>query len=201
MVAPEDAAVTLVLLHGRGHTPASMQGLAERLELADVACVAPAAPGGSWYPEPFTVARGLNEPHLRAALATAHRALDALETRGVPPARIVLGGFSQGACVASDALAGRPRPVGGLAALCGGLIGADSGEWPCPAPGSLAGLPVLLTGTEQDAWVAPDRVRATAEILRDAGAAVDLRISAPAPHEVHPDEVDALRALVRSIDG
>jgi predicted esterase len=60
---------------------------------------------------------------------------------------------------------------------------------------------VLLTGTEQDVWVAPDRVRATAEILRDAGAAVDLRISAPAPHEVHPDEVDALRALVRSVGG
>jgi hypothetical protein len=38
-----------------------------------------------------------------------------------------------------------------------------------------------------------------AEILREAGAAVDLRICAPAPHEVHPEEVDARRALVRSV--
>jgi predicted esterase len=176
-----------------------MHELAARLDLADVACVAPAAPGGSWYPERFVARRALNEPHLGAALATAHRALDELETRGVPPARIMLGGFSQGACVACDALASRPRPLGGLAVLCGGLIGAGAGEWPHPVLGSLAGLPVLLTGTEQDEWVPADRVRATAEILREAGAAVDLRIAAPARHEVHPEEVDALRTLVRSV--
>jgi predicted esterase len=199
MVAPEDAAATLVLLHGRGHTPASMHALAERLDLADVACVTPAAPGGSWYPERFTVPRALNQPHLGAALATAHRALDELETRGVRASRIVLGGFSQGACVACDALASRPRPLGGLAVLCGGLIGADAGEWPRPAAGALAGLRVLLAGTEQDEWVSADRVRATAEILRVAGAAVDLRISPPAPHEVHNEEVDALREFVRTV--
>jgi predicted esterase len=199
VVAPEDAAATLVLLHGRGHTPETMHALAERLDLADVACVTPAAPGGSWYPERFYVRRALNEPHLGAALATAHGALDELEARGVPAARIVLGGFSQGACVACDALASRPRPLGGLAVLCGGLVGADAGEWPRPAPGALAGLPVLLAGTERDEWVSPDRVRATAEILRAAGAAVDVRVSPPAPHEVHPEEVDALRQLVRTI--
>jgi predicted esterase len=199
MVAPEDAAATLVLLHGRGHTPASMHALAQRLDLAEVACVTPAAPGGSWYPERFAVPRALNEPHLSAALATAHRALDELEARGVPASRIVLGGFSQGACVACDALASRPRPLGGLAVLCGGLVGADAGEWPQPATGALAGLPVLLTGTEGDEWVDPNRVRATAEILRAAGAEVDVRVSPPAPHEVHPEEVDALRRLVRSV--
>jgi phospholipase/carboxylesterase len=197
--APEAAAATLVLLHGRGHDPESMRALASRLELPDVACVAPAAPGGSWYPERFVAARAANEPHLSAALDTAHRALDDLEARGIAPERIVFGGFSQGACLACDALAGRPRAVGALAVLCGGLIGAGPDEWPRPAPGALDALPVLLTGTEEDAWVPVDRVRATGEILRAAGAHVDLRVSPPAPHEVHPAEVDALRALVRSV--
>jgi predicted esterase len=199
MVAPEDAAVTLVLLHGRGHTPASMRALAERLELADVACVAPAAPGRSWYPQRFVEPRVRNEPHLGEALATAHRTLDELEARGVPAPRILLGGFSQGACLACDALASRPRPLGGLAVLCGGLVGAGADELTRPAPGSLAGLAVLLTGTQGDAWVPVDRVRVSAEILGEAGAAVDLRISAPAPHEIHPEEVDALRRLVLSV--
>jgi predicted esterase len=199
MVEPEDAAVTLVLLHGRGHTPASMHALAERLELADVACVAPAAPDGSWYPERFIAPRAANQPYLAAALATAHQALDELQARGVPTARTVLGGFSQGACLACDAVASRPRPLGGLVALCGGLIGASTHEVPRPKLGSLAGLPVLLTGTEQDSWVPVDRVRETAAILREAGAVVDLHISAPAPHEVHPEEVGALRDLVLSV--
>src|SRR4051794_6301221 len=121
---PEHAAATLVLLHGRGHDPASMQALAQRLGLPDVAVVAPAAPGGSWYPLRFVEPRAANQPDLRGALTTVHATLDALATRGVAPERIVLGGFSQGACLACDALAGRPRPVGALAVLCGGLIGA-----------------------------------------------------------------------------
>jgi predicted esterase len=198
-VAPEDAAATLVLLHGRGHDAATMRALAERLELPDVACVAPAAPGGSWYPDRFFAPRAANEPHLGAAVAAAHRALDDLEARGVAAERIILGGFSQGACVACDALAARPRPVGALAVLCGGLIGADGDEWPRPAPGSLAAVPVLLTGTEEDEWVPVDRVRATAAVLRAAGARVELRVYPPAPHEVHPEEVDALRALALSL--
>ncbi len=197
--APEQAAATLVLLHGRGHDASTMHALADRLELPDVAVVAPAAPERSWYPDRFFAPRAANEPQLSAALDAAHRALDELEARGVAPERVVFGGFSQGACVACDALAARPRPLGGLAILCGGLIGADAAEWPHPAAGALDVLPVLLTGTEQDGWVPVERVRATAEVLRAAGAQVDLRVSPPAPHEVHPEEVDALRALVSAV--
>jgi predicted esterase len=193
------AAATLVLLHGRGNDPRSMHELAERLDLPDVACVAPAAAGGSWYPRRFLEPRAANEPQLSQALGRVHEILDDLEASGVPPERIVLGGFSQGASLASDALAGRPRPLGALVALCGGLIGASQDELPRPAPGALAGLPVLLTGIEGDAWVPVERVRLTAQALGDAGAAVDLRVSAPAPHEVRPEEVDALRALVLSV--
>src|SRR5688572_5831974 len=109
--APEDAAVTLVLLHGRGHDAGSMLALAAHLDLPDAAVVAPAAPRGSWYPQRFIVPRAANEPHLSAALATVRGALDGLGARGVPPERIVLGGFSRGACLACDALAGAPRPV------------------------------------------------------------------------------------------
>jgi glyoxalase family protein len=84
-----------------------MRSLAERLELTGIACVAPAAPGGSWYPRRFIAPRKLNEPHLSGALATVQATLDELEARGVPPGKIVLGGFSQGACLACDAIATR----------------------------------------------------------------------------------------------
>src|SRR4051812_19742146 len=124
---PEDAAATLVLLHGRGHDPESMLDLARRLELDEIACVAPAAPGGSWYPLRFFEPRAANEPDLSRALAGVHRVLDDLQARGVGPERTVLGGFSQGACLAADALATSPRRVAALAVICGGLIGAGDG--------------------------------------------------------------------------
>jgi phospholipase/carboxylesterase len=194
-------AAVLVLLHGRGHQPASMHELAGRLDLPEVGCVAPAAPGRSWYPGRFFEPRSVNEPALTHALGVVASTLDDLTDAGVDPGRIVLGGFSQGACIACDAQARRPRRVGALAVLCGGLIGADDDELASPPHGALDGLPVLLTGTEEDDWVPVQRVRRTAERLAAGGAAVDLRIHPPAEHRVHDDEIDALRELVARVAG
>jgi predicted esterase len=193
------ATAVLVLFHGRGHEPASMHELAGRLDLPGVGCVAPAAPGSSWYPGRFIQPRSASEPALSRALDVVTSTLDDLTAAGVDPGRIVLGGFSQGACIACDALARRPRPVGALAVLCGGLIGAGDDELAIPPAGTFDGLPVLLTGTEQDAWVPVERVRRTAQLLSAGGAAVDLRIHPPAEHRVHDVEVDALRELVRRV--
>jgi phospholipase/carboxylesterase len=194
------AAAVLVLFHGRGYEPASMHALAAGLALPDVACVAPAAPGNSWYPGRFLQPRAASEPALSRSLDLVASTLDNVTAAGVDPARIVLGGFSQGACVVCDALAWRPRSLGALAVLCGGLIGVGD-ELASPPAGALAGLPVLLTGTEEDDWVPVQRVRRTAELLAAGGAAVDLRIHPPAEHRVHDDEVDALRELVRGVAG
>jgi predicted esterase len=193
------ASAVLVLLHGRGFEPASMHALADRLGLPDVACVAPGVPGNSWYPGRFLQPRAVSEPALSRALDVVAATLDDLTAAGVDPARIVLGGFSQGACVVCDALAWRPRRLGALAVLCGGLIGIDDEELAAPPADALAGLPVLLTGTEEDDWVPVERVRRTAELLAAGGAAVDLRIHPPAEHRVHDEEVDALRELVRGV--
>ena len=193
------ARAVLVLCHGRGGGPEDMRALADALAVPGVACVAPAAPGGSWYPRRFIEPRAANEPRLSQALATVAAALDAVAEAGVDARRVVLGGFSQGACLACDALAGRPRPIGALAVLCGGLIGADDDELARPPAGALEGLPVLLTGIEEDAWVPVERVRRSGELLRAAGARVDERVHPPAPHGVLPEDVAVLRAIVAEL--
>jgi predicted esterase len=192
------APLTLVLLHGREQDPASMRELAARLGIEGAEVRTPAAPGLSWYDGRYFQPRAELEPSLDAAIAQVHGLLDELEAGGTPPARTLLGGFSQGACLACDAIAVRPRPLGGLAVLCGALVGTER-DRPRPAPGTLAGLPVLLAGTEEDEWVDPVDVRTAAQALRAAGADVELRIHPPAPHEVHDDEVDALRALAQRV--
>lgn len=190
--------LALVLLHGRGHDPESMQVLARRAGMGDARVVAPAAPEGTWYPERFRQPRAANEPHLSEAVATVHAALDELEADGVPPWRIVLGGFSQGACLAAEALAQRPRQLAALVVLCGGLIGADD-ELTAPPDGSIERLPVLLTGVEDDGWVPVARVRRTHEVLARAGARVDLLVLPPAEHEIHAEEVAAMRRLLDGV--
>lgn len=186
----------LVLLHGRWFKTGSMKKLAAQIDLPGVACVAPAAPDRSWYPERFMEPRAVNEPELSRAIGQIHETLDRLAAEGVEPERIIFGGFSQGACVACEALAQRPRPLGALVVLCGGLMGANEDELVQPPAAALEGLPVLLTGTEQDDWIPVERVERTAAILTAAGAQVDMRIHPPGAHEVHDEEIVALRGLM-----
>jgi len=191
---------TLILLHGRSHDPESMGELVRRAGLdGQVDLVAPAAPDASWYPDRFFEPRVANEPHLSAALHRVGQAIDEAVRHGVAPDRIVVGGFSQGACVACDYVARNPRPLGGLVVLCGGLIGAGGGELAEPPRGSLGGLPVLITATEADAWVPVERVRASGAALERAGARVDLRVYPPGEHAVREPEVAALVELVAGL--
>jgi phospholipase/carboxylesterase len=185
----------LVLLHGRWYRPDSMQELTDRLDLPGVRCVAPAAPERTWYPKRFFDPREANEPQLSQAIETVHQTLDQLAAEGVDAERVVVGGFSQGGCVTCDALARRPRRVRALVALCGGLIGPDDAIAQ-PDPGSLEGLPVLLTAIEEDEWVPVERIQRTADVLFAAGAQVDLCVFPPGDHEVHDEEVDAFRRLL-----
>jgi pimeloyl-ACP methyl ester carboxylesterase len=226
VVGDAGAAVTAVLLHGRGSGPSSMVGLARALDAGGVRYVIPAAADGTWYPQRFTAPLEANEPWLGwaleavdAAVETARRAAgetsspggdapsgrgdapsspggDAPSGRGDAPSSraVVVAGFSQGACLALEYVARRPRRYRGVAALTGGLIGADE---ELTRPAGLDGTPVLLTTAEGDPWIPPERTRATAAILEAGGAAVDLRVFPPGPHTVRPDEVAALRDLLR----
>jgi phospholipase/carboxylesterase len=189
----------LLLLHGRWYRAESMRELARRLGLPGIACVAPEAPDRTWYPHRFMDPRAANEPDLSRAIERVDGMLDELVQQGVEPERTVLGGFSQGACLACETLAQRPRPLGALVVLCGGLMGANEEEVVKPRAGALAGLTVLLTGTEQDDWIPVERVNRTAEVLTAAGAEVELRINPPAAHEVHHGEVLAFRRLLAAL--
>jgi predicted esterase len=197
---PQSQSTALVLLHGGRQGPGPMQELAARLGPPTPTCLTPAAPGGSWFPHRFVGPRAANEPTLGTSVGRVHAALDELAARGFAAERTVLAGFSQGACLACHALAVRPRPLGALVALSGGLIGLDD-ELEQPAPRTLRGCAVLLTGTDGDPWIPVERVRRTAEVLRAAGAEVDLRIHPPAPHGVHDAEVAAFRLLLRRLGG
>ena len=194
------AETVLLLLHGRYYKPTSMRQLADRLGLPGIACVAPEASDRSWYPHRFMDPREANEPELSRAIAHVHEMLDGIEAQGVEPERTVLGGFSQGGCLACEALAQRPRPLAALIVLCGGLMGANEGELVHPPAGALDALPVLLTGTEQDDWIPVQRVERTADVLRAAGASVDMKIHPPADHEVHDTEVVAFRRLLLQLN-
>jgi predicted esterase len=192
---PGGAPLSAVLIHGRRRTAEEMIGLAERIGLPEIAWRALKAPGGSWYPESFLAPLEANQPQLDQAVARVEREVRALEAHGVPRRRIVLIGFSQGACVACEYVRLHPGRWGGLIAFTGGLAGPDGSAW--DAPGRLDGTPVLLSNSDVDEFVPWPRTEDTAAAFRRMGAEVALKFYPGREHIVGDDEIDQARTLLR----
>jgi len=119
------AKAAMILLHGRGASAESMLALAEMFAQPDIACLAPQAPGGSWYPCSFLAPIERNEPHLSRSLATIGKLVDDLAGQGFGPERVALLGFSQGGCLALEFAARNVQSYGAVIGLSAGLIGPE----------------------------------------------------------------------------
>ena len=195
---PSEAAHALILLHGRGADAAGMLSLAsalvDGLPGADTwALVAPEADGRTWYPERFIAPLWENQPHLDGARALIGRLLDELAAAGLDASRVVLGGFSQGACLALDVAARRGERLAGVLAFSGGLIGPPGTDF---GAHGLSGTPVLLTSYDADPHIPLIRVEETARALARAGADVTTRVYRGAQHTINADALGHARTLL-----
>ncbi len=190
-----EAETVVLMLHGRGDSARGILSLADVLGTGlgtrNVAFAAPEAEGNSWYPHSFLTPLERNEPYLSAALQTVS---DALNELGVACERVVLLGFSQGACLALEFAARNTKRYGGVVALSGGLIGPEG--TPRDYPGSLSGTPVFLGCSNVDAHIPETRVQESAEVMRKLGGVVDARIYLGMGHTVNEDEINAAKAII-----
>jgi len=180
-----------ICIHGRGASAEDILGLAAQLGTDDVAYLAPQAAGHTWYPYSFLSPIPQNEPGLTSALGVIARLID---STNLGSERVVLLGFSQGACLALEFAARNPRRYGAVAGLSGGLIGPPG--TPRDYPGSMENTPVFIGCSNIDPHIPLERVQESAEILRRMGAAVDERIYPGMGHTINEDELNAVRALV-----
>ena len=191
------ADAALVLLHGRGATAESILDLADELGVHGVAAVAPQAQYNRWYPQSFLAPLETNEPELSSALHAVDDVVSELVERGVPPDRIVIGGFSQGACLAAEYVARNPRQYGGLVVLSGGLVGP--GETGFDHTGDLAGTPVFLGCSDVDPHVPLERVHESRDVFERLGGDVTERVYEGMAHTVNDDEVAFLRDRLQTL--
>jgi phospholipase/carboxylesterase len=195
--APLDAAkVAVVMIHGRGASAESILTLAPALEEEGVAFVAPQAAGGTWYPYGFMSPMERNEPGITSAMHAIGRTLALVADAGIPRARTLLLGFSQGACLATEFAARYAERYAGVAGLSGGLIGPDG--TPRNYAGSLDDTPVFLGCSDVDFHIPAERVRETAEVLRRLGGDVTMRLYEGMGHTVNEDEIAHVRAILTS---
>jgi predicted esterase len=187
----------VVLLHGRGASAEDILSLAAELEQPDFAYLAPQAAGNTWYPYRFNEPVSRNEPWLSSALEVVGEVIDRIIAGGLPSEKIVLLGFSQGACLALEWAARHARRYGGLVGLSGGLIGAE-GE-PRQDHGRLDGTPVFLGCSDPDPHIPRGRVELAAQVLIEMGGEVTMRLYPDLGHTVNMDEIDTVRRILDSL--
>ncbi len=217
LVSADVPRAVVVVCHGRGASAASLEPLARAVARPGVTVLAPQAGVvdgmPQWYPNSFLAPLADNEPALSSAIAAVERALDQARALGVADSQIVLAGFSQGACLATEVAARHARRWGGVAALSGALIGTAEADDPAPRPeltgaggiypdksfdyaGDLAGTPVFLGCAERDPHIPLARLERSATVLADLGSDVTKRVYPGSTHAVVDDEVQFVRELL-----
>lgn len=194
-----EAELAVVLLHGRGGSAEDILGLGSAFGLPGVAYVAPQAAGHTWYPLSFLAPREANEPFLSSALAKVGSVVASLEEAGFRRDRIVIAGFSQGACLATEFVASQPAQYGGIIAFTGGLIGPPGTLRSGVHSSELAGVPALFLSGDPDPHVPWARVEESAAILRAMGAEVTTKRYPGRPHTVSREEVELARSLLVAV--
>jgi phospholipase/carboxylesterase len=184
----ETARVAMILVHGRNAGPANILTVFDRLQRPQVAAIAPAATDGTWYPYSFLSPRERNEPGITSALGVLEALVMDLGLRGIGAERVILLGFSQGACLTAEFALRHPRRYGGVMVLSGGLIGPPGTRWD-DAPGTLDGTPVFLGCSDVDAHIPAARVLESDPVFRARGATVTCRLYEGMGHVVNDDEI------------
>ncbi|SFZ86867.1 phospholipase/carboxylesterase [Devosia enhydra] len=153
-----------VFVHGRGQSPEEMeQHVLMRLHTPGIAFALPRAPRGAWYD-----ARAIDplSPQTRAQMDEAFGMLrhEIAALRADYPGRpLLLGGFSQGACLSLEYVCMGDDPPDALVALTGCRVGTAQCDRPARAP---ANLPAYLTGSDADPWIP---LSATTEAMFEMG--------------------------------
>lgn len=194
-----EARAAMIMVHGRGASAESILGLARELHRPEFVYLAPQAAGLPWYPYSFLAPLKQNEPYLGSALALLGSVAGRVADAGIPPERLMLLGFSQGACLTLEFAARNPRRYGGIAALTGGLIGPDGA--PRDYPGSFDGAPAFLGSSDPDPHVPRSHVEESARVLERMDARVTTRIYPGMGHTINEDELEHVRALMDDVLG
>jgi predicted esterase len=193
--APLDASrCAVIMVHGRGASPQNILELVPLLGRSEFAYLAPAAANNTWYPHSFLTEIPKNEPWLSSALEVLADVVEHAGGHGIGRDRIVLLGFSQGACLCGEFAVRSASRFGGILMLSGGLIGPPGTRW--DYGGSFDGTPVFFGCSDSDAHIPAARVDESAKVFERMGALVTKRLYPGMGHLVNEDEIVAARQVL-----
>ena len=196
----DSAAAACILVHGRGADPRDMAGLAQAFRKPGFAYLMPAAAGNTWYPFSFLSPREKNQPGIDSGLSVIEGLVKQCLERGIPENRIVIGGFSQGACLSSEFCVRHPRKYGALLAFSGGLIGPPGTSWD-DVKADFSGMEVFLGCSDVDPHIPKERVLETEQVYARLGASVVRKLYPGMGHTINADELTEAQRVLDAVLG
>ena len=192
-----EAKTAMILVHGRCATAQGILELRSVLTHPEMVYIAPQAAGNTWYPYSFLAPVAQNEPGLSSGLQAIADAVAYINAANIPTEKVIIGGFSQGACLASEFVACNAQRFGGLLVFSGGLIGPPG--TPRNYSGSLDGTPVFIGCSNVDFHIPVERVEETAVTLTNLGATVNKKIYPNMGHTIIQDEIDEAQKIIDAV--
>ncbi len=193
----DEAEAAMILVHGRGASAESILSLSTELPHPKFAYLAPQAANNTWYPQSFLSPIEVNEPGISSGIAAIEALVERAVQAGIPHEKIVIGGFSQGACLTLEFVARHARRYGSVFAFSGGLIGSDG--TPRDYEGSLNGTPIFIGCSDVDFHIPEARVHHSDEVLKNLGGDVTTKIYPNMGHTVNLDEINAVREMISTV--
>jgi phospholipase/carboxylesterase len=206
-----DAVASIIVLHGLGADGNDFVPVAQQVDLGSVGPVryvfphAPMRPvtinGGyrmrAWYDIlGQELDRREDEAGLRESVAHVQALLDREAARGIPPARTVLMGFSQGCAMALLAGLRAPQRLAGLAGLSGYLPLAATTA--AERSAANADVPIFMGHGRMDGVVPVSLGATSRDALRALGHDVEWH-EYPMEHSVSMEEIKDLETWLRKV--
>ena len=196
------APIVVIMLHGRGAGPENILELAPALGQPNATYLAPSAAGNTWYPYSFMTEIAKNEPFLTSALSVVGGLVSDVEAAGIGRDRIVVMGFSQGACLTTEFAIRNAARFGGFLAFSGAAIGPVGTTWATEdtrVANPFDRTPFFFGCSNVDPHIPEARVRESAQVCTRMGANVTIRIYPGMGHLVNDDEIAMARALLAAV--
>ena len=196
---------SIIWLHGLGADGHDFEPLIPQLDIVDrlgVRVVLPHAPrrpvtinGGmlmpAWYDIPATdFSRGQDSEGIRASELQLRELIEREVALGIPAARILLAGFSQGGAIALHTGLRYPEALAGILALSPYLPLAARLEAEMSAANRV--IPIMMAHGTLDPVVPLQLAEQSRDRLQQAGYRIDWHTYAM-PHAVYPEEVADVR--------
>ena len=192
-----EAQLIVILLHGRGSKAESMLSLADSLQVGGARFLIPQAADNRWYPQTAFGPLDVNEPDLSSAIMVIEDLVYQSQLEGFSDQQIVLGGFSQGACLAAEYAVRNPARYGGLFIFSGALIGPPGVTR--ELPGSFKHMPVFIGGSDVDPWISHKLLKNAAITFEQMGAGVTFETYPGLPHTVNGDEILQVKKMLQNV--